>query len=125
MKKGIELLGIGFLVLIIIMTAAFFIIKSQKVPHIEVGEVDLASIEDGSYRGECSAGPVKAVVTVQVEGNRIVSIGIEEHQHGLGKKAEKIVDEIISRQSLNVDAISGATLSSNVIRKAVEVALTK
>jgi uncharacterized protein with FMN-binding domain len=96
-----------------------------KLPDVDVGDVDLRNINDGSYRGEYSAGHVKAVVKVQVKDNRIIDIMIEQHQNGLGKKAEKIIDEIISKQTLNVDVISGATLSSNVIRKAVEEALNK
>ncbi|WP_353955500.1 FMN-binding protein [uncultured Clostridium sp.] len=48
---------------------------------------------------------------------------MEEHDCGLGKKAEKITEEIEKMQSLQVDEISGATLSSKVILKAVETAI--
>ncbi|MBD8046512.1 MAG: FMN-binding protein [Clostridium argentinense] len=51
------------------------------------------------------------------------NIKIEEHDCGLGKKAEKITEEIEKMQSLQVDEISGATLSSKVILKAVETAI--
>lgn len=50
-------------------------------------------------------------------------IKIIEHENGLGGKAEKIVDDVISRQSLEVDALSGATVSSKYIIKAIENAL--
>ena len=50
-------------------------------------------------------------------------IKIIEHENGSGSKAEKIVDDVISRQSLKVDAASGATVSSKCIIKAVENAL--
>ena len=36
---------------------------------------------------------------------------------------EKLADDMVKQQSLNVDAVSGATNSSKVIRKAVENAL--
>jgi uncharacterized protein with FMN-binding domain len=125
MKRVFKILAIVFLMFIIVIAATFFTIKSLKLPDVDVGDVDLRNINDGSYRGEYSAGHVKAVVKVQVKDNRIIDIMIEQHQNGLGKKAEKIIDEIISKQTLNVDVISGATLSSNVIRKAVEEALNK
>lgn len=125
MKKVSKILGIVLFTFIIMITATFFIIKSMKLPDVDVGDVDLRNVKDGTYTGEYSAGPVKAVVKVQVRDNRITDITIMKHQNGLGKKAEKIVDEILSKQSLNVDVISGATLSSNVIRKAVEKALIK
>lgn len=123
MKKVVKILGIVFLVSVIIITATFFIIKSWKFPDIDVVDVNLRDIKDGSYTGEYSTGPVKAVVKVLIEDHRIIDIIIEQHQNGMGKKAEKIVEEIINQQSLKVDVISGATLSSNVIRKAVEEAL--
>lgn len=50
-------------------------------------------------------------------------IKIIEHENGLGSKAEKIVDDVISRQSLKVDAVSGATASSKYIIKDIENAL--
>lgn len=50
-------------------------------------------------------------------------IKIIEHENGLGSKAEKIVDDVISRQSLKVDAVSGASASSKCIIKAIENAL--
>jgi uncharacterized protein with FMN-binding domain len=46
-----------------------------------------------------------------------------EHRHERGKTAEVITDSIIDEQKIDVDAISGATNSSTVIKKAVENAL--
>jgi len=40
-----------------------------------------------------------------------------------GKPAEAIVDSVVAAQSLQVDIVSGATLSSKCILKAIEVAL--
>lgn len=125
MKKAIKILGIVLVILIVLLTSTFFIIKSWKIPEVEVVDVDLSNITDGSYTGEYSTGPVKAVVKVKVREHRIVEIMIDQHQNGLGKKAEKIVNDIINEQSINVDVIAGATLSGNVIRKAVEEALNK
>lgn len=39
--------------------------------------------------------------------------------------AEKIIDKIVGEQKIDVDGISGATNSSNVIKKAVENALKR
>jgi uncharacterized protein with FMN-binding domain len=43
----------------------------------------------------------------------------------LERKAEKIVDRVLEKQTLQVDAISGATLRGKVILKAVQVGLDK
>lgn len=47
----------------------------------------------------------------------------EKNTKERGESAEKIVDEIIKEQRSDVDVVTGATNSSNVIKKAVEEAL--
>ncbi|WP_291559479.1 MULTISPECIES: FMN-binding protein [unclassified Clostridium] len=125
MKKSIKILISIVIIIFIVATAGFFYIKSIELPNIEIKNINIKDINDGSYIGEYEAGPVKAVVKVEVIGNKIKDIKIEKHECGLGKKAEKITDEIESLQTLQVDEVSGATLSSKVILKAVEIALEK
>ena len=54
----------------------------------------------------------------------MANIDILEHKNGRGSPAEVVTDRIIEKQKIDVDAISGATNSSIVIKKAVENALT-
>jgi uncharacterized protein with FMN-binding domain len=87
---------------------------------------DLSAKPDGVYRGEYSMAksPNKAVLDVTLQNQVITAINIVEHSCSpIGKKAEKITENIIKQQKLNVDAISGATSSSKTILKAVENAL--
>ena len=87
---------------------------------------DLAPIADGVYRGnyDLSGVPVAVTLDVIMQDKKIIKIEIVEHSSSpIGKKAERIIDTIIEMQSLDVDAISGATASSKVILKAVENAL--
>lgn len=58
-----------------------------------------------------------------IAGKILTGIDIIRHLNGLGSSAESIVDKIIEKQSLEVDAVSGATLSSKCILKAVENAV--
>lgn len=125
MPKFVKLIAIAIIVVFILMITAFFYIKSMKLPEIEIKSVDLKKVSDGSYTGEYKAGPVLAIVSVNVKNNKISDVRIVKHECGLGKKAEKITNEIQKSQSLNVDVISGATLSSKVILKAAETALEK
>jgi uncharacterized protein with FMN-binding domain len=53
----------------------------------------------------------------------IAGIAILEHRKDRGRPAEKVADDIVDQQIIDVDAISGATNSSTVIKKAVENAL--
>jgi uncharacterized protein with FMN-binding domain len=80
-------------------------------------------VADGEYDGHYEISPVKVSVRVTVKDEKIIDVDIMEHQNGLGGKAENIVESVIAMQSLNVDAVSGATGSSKTILKAIENAL--
>ncbi len=87
---------------------------------------DLIPIVDGIYHGnyDLSGTPVKVMLDVIIQNHKIIKIEIVEHfSSPIGKKAEKITEQIIEHQDLNVDAVSGATASSKAILKAVENAL--
>ena len=86
-------------------------------------EIDIADVSDGTYIGEYDVNFIYAKVEVTVEDWEIVSINILEHRHERGKAAEKVIEKIIEDQKIDVDAVSGATNSSTVIKKAVENAL--
>ena len=66
---------------------------------------------------------IYAKVEVTVQNGEITNINILEHRHERGKTAEVIADSMVDEQKIDVDAISGATNSSTVIKKAVENAL--
>ena len=93
--------------------------------NIEIKTPEFASLPDGTYRGYYDGGIVKATVDVLMMKGRIEKVTIVSHRTGMGKPAEVIVNDIVKKQSLEVDAIAGATRSSKVILKATEVALTR
>ena len=95
----------------------------RAVGETTIGEIDIADVSDGIYIGEYDVNFIYAKVEVTVEDGEIVSINILEHRHERGKAAEKIIEKIIEEQKIDVDAVSGATNSSTVIKKAVENAL--
>lgn len=86
---------------------------------------DLAQIADGTYPGSCDNGLIKVRVEVLVKNHAIVEVRLLEHDNGLGSAAETITNTVVQRQSVEVDAISGATISSKTILKAVENALSE
>ncbi len=95
----------------------------QDVKNIVITDVDLSKIADGAYIGEYNVSLIYAKVEVIVQNGKIEKITLLEHKNERGKSAEKIIGDIIEQQSLDVDAVSGATNSSLVIRKAIENAL--
>jgi len=126
----IPLLLISILIILLVFIS-LFIIDFKKFKNdlitMQINNVDLNKVKDGNYEGYLDKKYITAKVNVKVKKHKIVAIDILEHKHGPNKKygADSIVDKIISKQSLDVDAVSGATGSSKVIRKAVEIALNK
>ena len=84
-------------------------------------------LKDGKYQGNGTGfkGNVKAEVVVS--GGKISGINILENVDDAPyfDKAKTLIPSIISKQSLKVDSISGATYSSNGIKSAVRDALKK
>lgn len=95
--------------------------------EIQVESVDFAAVKDGGHEGCHELPPfLKACVVVKVKEATVTEIKIVEHECGKGHKAEQpIIERVIETQSLEVDAVSGATLSSRTILKAIEEALRK
>jgi uncharacterized protein with FMN-binding domain len=125
MKKFVKVIAIIFVVLVVVGVGAFFVVKSQDVPVIAIDEVDLSKVKDGTYVGSHDADYVNATVEVTVKDNKMTSIVIKEHKNKLGKQAEVIINDVQEAQTLAVDNVSGATLSSQVILKAIEKALNQ
>lgn len=126
MKKQVVVLT-TILASICLLGLTWSIIKNNIVGQAEkivVSNLDLSNLEAGIYTGECSLSPVKVVVEVYVKDKTIKDIEILEHQNGLGKKAETVIEQVIKEQKLDVDLVAGATVSSKVILKAVENALS-
>ncbi len=95
----------------------------KNIAAIKIHGMDAALLQDASYEGEYDAGYIYAKVRVTVKEGRIDDITILQHDNERGKPAEAILQEIIVQQQTNVDAVSGATNSSLVLKKAVEQAL--
>ncbi len=87
---------------------------------------DFSEVSDGTYSGTGSGFRGDIEVEVTVEGGKITDIEVVSHNedgpyldHALG-----VIDSIIAKQDVEVDAMSGATFSSNGIMEAVANALS-
>lgn len=97
-----------------------FVLRPQK---LEIGAVDLDTVSDGEYVGVCQNKILFAVVKVKVQNHEISDVEVIEHKASYMKQAEQIAENVCDKQSLDVDAISGATLTSDTVLKAIENAL--
>jgi uncharacterized protein with FMN-binding domain len=128
-KKGCRNALIIFVVVLVFIAGAIaiFVNKSnesfEKLSAMSIENVDLSTIPNGEYLGAYNLFPISVEVEVTVSNHRLTDITIVKHVNGQGGPAESIVDVVLEKQSLEVDAISGATYSSKVILKSIEDAL--
>jgi uncharacterized protein with FMN-binding domain len=125
MKRWVKIILLTILLFAIIGFAIYRVIQTnlEKLKNIEINPLVLSGIEDGVYSGKYSVLPISVTVQVSVSDHKIIAIEIVEHSNGQGSKAESITKDIILAQSIDVDVISGATYSSQVIKLAISEAL--
>lgn len=125
-KKSKRFLMVGAVILSAIAALTVVtLIYLPKPQQTSDSKYDLSTIPSGTYYGECDNGLVFASVSVEVNGHAISDIQLLEHRNGKGAAAEAITVDIVNSQSIEVDAVSGATLSSQTILMAVQNALSE
>lgn len=84
-----------------------------------------SSYKDGTYEGSAGGYAGKITVSVTVSGGKITDIKIlsNEEDEEYFVDALDVIPNIIEKQSIDVDNISGATHSAKRIKKAVGKAL--
>lgn len=86
----------------------------------------ISNVADGTYTGSGTGLRGTTKVTVTVSGGAITAVTIDSYQDDaeyFNRAKTTVINEIISQQSVNVSAVSGATFSSNGIMEAVANAL--
>ncbi|HHT46642.1 MAG TPA: FMN-binding protein [Firmicutes bacterium] len=94
--------------------------------EVEKAEADLSSVADGTYTGTATGFQPDLTVEVTVSGGAITAIEVVSHGETAGISDKAIAEmpgRIIDAQDLDVDTISGATMTSQGIINAVADAL--
>ena len=90
-----------------------------------VAAVAPEQVADGTYEGAAETPLVKVAVEVTVQAHKLKDIQLLRHENGQGAPAEAMLPDMLSRNTSEVDTVSGATLSSKAIRAAVRDALAE
>jgi uncharacterized protein with FMN-binding domain len=80
---------------------------------------------DGVRRATVSEGEVSATVEATVASGRVVKLVLVESRNVEASVAEAILAAVTGAQSTAVDAVSGATASSQVLLAAIEAAVSE
>ena len=101
--------------------ASFLMIVSVALLLVSCGGKYAYTVKTGGYGGEIA-------VTLTVDGDKISNIKIlgDKETAGIGSNAvEQMPARILAAQSWDVDAVSGATITSTSIKKATKTAMVQ
>ncbi|MFO7941047.1 MAG: FMN-binding protein [Bacillota bacterium] len=99
--------------------------ESEEEPEEEI-EVDLSAVADGVYTGTAEGYGGELSVEVEVSGGELVRVEVLEHDETPevgGPATEEIPAQMLETGQVGVDAVSGATVTSEAIMRAVADAL--
>ena len=102
--------------------------SSEGYSDVEAADGNNASdmYKDGEYLGKASAYNGNVEVKVTISGGKMTAIDIvktKDDEDYFFDAQKKVIPEILEKQSTDVDAVAGATTSSEGIAHAVEKAL--
>jgi uncharacterized protein with FMN-binding domain len=98
-----------------------------EAKNLPLDGADFGNLKDGTYMGEYDGGMYKwrtNKVQVTVSSGKVSDIKILEHKENQPPEfTGKLFGSVIEAQSLQVDTVSGATLTSKAYLKGIENAL--
>ena len=131
-KSKIKMLIIILIALVMMGLGGALIFTSgerREGKNLPIAVVDFKQLNEGTYIGEYEGGMYKwraSEVQVIVSSNKVTDIKLLKHKENKSPEfTDELFNRIIKSQSLQVDTISGATITSKAYLKAVENALIK
>ena len=101
--------------------------KAAKEAQAIGSEVSTDGLKDGEYEGTATGYGGPLTVRITVKGGKLTDIKVisQTETPEYFNRAKAVIGKILSSGNVNVDSVSGATISSNAIKKAVADALRK
>ena len=101
--------------------------KAVKESQAIGSEVSTDSLKDGEYEGTATGYGGPLTVRITIKGGKLTDIKVVSHTETpeYFSRASAVIGKILNSGNVNVDSVSGATISSNAIKKAVADALRK
>jgi uncharacterized protein with FMN-binding domain len=125
MKKGRKALLITGIVLaaLVGLIAGVAFSGMGYVRKMEVNPVDLSAVADGVYPGSFKKGRFSYSVEVRVKDHRIEAVRSAATGKAIDPAVERVFGRILQDQSVKIDTVSGASLTTKAVSKAAENAL--
>jgi len=122
-NKAPKVIGIIIIVFVIIVGGGYFAASRglSEMQELVIKDVSPGEVADGVYTGEFNQYRWSYRVNVTVQKGKIMDIQFDND----GTLEQELVERIITKQSLDVDINTGATVNSKAFLKAVETALIR
>ncbi len=126
MKKILKL-SLVIITLFMLMAGGVLFFLSQGLEEgdqLVINDVNLTLLDDGVYQGKYDSGRWSNQIEVAVNNHQISKITIvKDVMFARPEVTDELFKNVIDSQSLIVDVISGATVTSKVYLKSIEQAL--
>ncbi|MGI6113824.1 MAG: FMN-binding protein [Mahellales bacterium] len=128
MKRGLKIALVVIIVFVAVVAGGFFYLTKdlEAMNTLQVNDIDVSSLEDGTYKGEYNGGRWTNEVNVTVKDHRITGIDVvKDVVFSKPEVTEEIINRVLEKQSTQIDVVSGSTVTSKAYLKAIEDALVK
>lgn len=120
-------LSIIVLLIMIAGCGVFYLTRGLDAGEkIVINDINLSLVSDGVYKGKYDAGRWSNEVNVTVKNHKITKVDVvKDVTISKQNVKEGIINKVIEKQNMNVDVVSGATVTSKAYLKSIENALRK
>lgn len=126
MKKFIKIfVSIIVVFALIVAGGVFYITRGlDSGSKLEIKEVNLAEVNDGTYAGSYKAGRWTNELSVLVKDHKIIDIQVlKDVAFSNQEQAKQVFNNVIEKQSTKIDVVSGASVTTKAYLKSIEDAL--
>lgn len=124
---GKVLIGVGMVLLVVLLALGVMVLSTEGQREedrtLEIADVDFSRIPDGDYHGSYK-GWNQFEVNLTVSDGKVTGIEVADGSRDPSTAVtDAVFERVITEQTLQLDAVSGATITTNALLKAVEQAL--
>ncbi len=117
---------VGGLILLVACALVWLMSGQGAIKDMQIADVDLSTVADGVHEGSFKQGRWNYEVAVTVKDHKITGIELLSKRDKMFENMYQTeFERVLAAQSPNVDVVSGATVSSKALLKAIENALRK
>lgn len=126
MKLFIKIILLTLMVFILITAGGMFYLTRGlgSSCKLVINDLKLSAVKDGAYNGKYKNGRWTNEVNVTVKDHKITNIDlVKDVLFSKPEVTKEVFSKVIKEQNINIDTISGSTITSKAYLKSIENAL--